>query len=354
MERPVNRGFIVFLLAAVLCCGERTVNLGIFAPSRLEHIKGQDGVSSIAFDEKTTLWTFADTIIPAADNNKSAAEVNTGKGCTMISNSLAWTEKINTSNVASLKFNYYMENGTVAQFIKNTRAEDPMHHRLWALDGLRIGDRVYVYYAHIFVPDYRKFLQFTVKYIGLAVWDVPRDWKPCDGFDFRRTGPLFPEGYPFFGAAVMVKDGHVYAAGHSKTGKSHPVSFARVRVDRIGDLHSYEFLDSEGGWSKDFARCAGFLGDVAGECSLSFNEYYGVFDLFYARMFTGETVHVEFKDFSLISRMKSRVVYRPAPPEDGEMWPYSGKEIFSWDKTNYLIYIDPEIYQPILLEYKRR
>ena len=200
MKPPVISGILVFLLAVFTCCGGNAVNRGIFAPSRLDHIKGQDGVSSIPFDENTTLWTFADTIIPINEKDKSAPD-----GYTMISNSLAWTEKITPSNVSSVKFSYYTENGRVSQFIKNSRRENPLHHRLWALDGLRIGNRVYVYYAHIFVPDHTKFLEFTVKYIGLAVWDVPHNWSPGAGFDFRRTGILFPEGSPFFGAAAMIR-----------------------------------------------------------------------------------------------------------------------------------------------------
>lgn len=351
--KQLIRGLLVLSLAVLTGCGGSAVNHGIFAPSRLEHIKGQDGVSSIAFDESTTLWTFADTIVPLTAKNRSAADGHTGNGYTMISNSLAWTEKITPSNVSSIKFNYYTENGIVAQFIKNTKKENPIHHRLWALDGLRIGNRVYVYYAHIFVPDYTKFLDFTVKYIGLAVWDIPAYRKPGDGFDFKRTGRLFPEGSPFFGAAAMIRDGYIYLAGHSKRDSSHPLSFARVKVEHISDFSLYEFLDSEGRWSNELADCGYFLGDVAGECSLSYSDYYGVFDLFYARMFTGETVHINFKSFSRVPAAKGRVIYSPAPHEKGKMWPYSGKEIFSWNKTNYLIYIDPEIYQPILVEYNR-
>lgn len=346
MKNRLTRSILFLSLAALLCCGGGTANRGVFAPSRLDYIRGQDGVSSIVFDDNTTLWTFADTIIPLPGGKEK-------NECTMISNSIAWTERITPGNVSSIKFTYHTENGIVAQFIKNTKREDPLHHRLWALDGLRIGSRVYVYYAHIFVPDHTKFLDFTVKYIGLAVWDIPDNWKPGDGFDFKRTGILFPGGSPFFGAAAMTRDGYIYLAGHSKRGEAHPLSFARVKTGRVSDFRSYEFLDRDGKWTADLKKCGYFIGDVAGECSLSYNEYYGVFDLFYARMFTGETVHISFKSFSHLPSADGRVIYTPAPHEKGKMWPYSGKEIFSSGKTTYLIYIDPEIYQPILVEYNR-
>lgn len=337
---------LVFL--TILSCNGQAVNLGVFAPSRLEYISGQDGVSSIPFDEDMTLWTFADTI-PNLQHTGNKGREN----FVMLQNSLAWTEKITSSNVAGIKFNYYMENGNVAQFIKNTKEEDPLHYRLWALDGVRAGNTVYVYYALVHVPQFSKYLEFSVKYIGLAVWEVPPGWKPADGFKFRRTGPLFPEGYPFFGAAAMMKDGYVYLAGHSKKDGAFPVSFARARAEHIADLKSYEYLDSTGEWTADFGRCGYFFGDVAGECSLSFNDYRGKYEMFYAGMFSGEIKNIAFSDFSLIQKADRRTIYRPPLPEKGKMWAYSAKEIFRERNRNFLIYIDPASYQPVLLEYKQ-
>jgi len=347
--------YIALLLMAVLfcSCGERAENRGIFAPSRLNYVKGQDGVSSIPFDNNTTLWTFADTIIPL-DGKEKTAQGSQGDQYTMISNSLAWTEKVTAENVTHIQFSYHKESGKVAQFIKNRRGENPLRHRFWALDGVRIGDRVYVYYAHIYVPDPVKFLEFSVKYIGLAVWDIPADWKPGNGFRFMRIGALFPEGYPFFGAAAMIRDGYLYTAGHSKRdGAGFPLSFARVKTCDIENPGSYEYLDGQGRWTGDFRECAYFFNDVSGECSLSYNSCDRVYDVFYARVFTGETLHVTFRDFSSINSMKSRVIYSPPLPREGGMWAYSAKEIFSEGCRTFLIYIDPDKYQPVLLELER-
>ena len=68
----------------------RVTEYGVFAPSRLQFIKGQDGCTPVDFDEHYTLWTFGDTI--------------TDEG--MISNSLAFTEKINAANVTHMYINY--------------------------------------------------------------------------------------------------------------------------------------------------------------------------------------------------------------------------------------------------------
>src|SRR5208337_1178199 len=166
----------IFILTS---CSETCVkNHGVFAQSRLDYVIGQDGVSPIPFSNDITLWTFGDTIL---GEWKSDKKLVTGihedsRFSDMLGNSLAWTEKVTPQNVYGLKFSYYMEGGKVAQFIKNRRDEDPVYHRLWALDGIRIGNRVYVYFLHIFVPDHAKLLEFSMKYVGLARWDVPDGW----------------------------------------------------------------------------------------------------------------------------------------------------------------------------------
>jgi len=62
---------------------------------------------------------------------------------------------------------------------------------------------------------------------------------------------------------------------------------------------------------------------------------------------------VTFRDFSSINSMKSRVIYSPPLPREGGMWAYSAKEIFSEGCRTFLIYIDPDKYQPVLLELER-
>ncbi len=151
----------------------------------------------------------------------------------------------------------------------------------------------------------------------------------------------------------MVKDGYVYVAGHSTKGESHPLSFARVKTEKIDDFKSYEYLAGDGSWSRDFSGCAYFFGDVCGEASLSFNDSSNEYEVFYARMFTGEVVRAGFAEFRDVGRCAVSSVYHPPLPEKGKMWAYSAKEIFREGDTNYLIYIDPDFYQPILLEYRR-
>jgi len=127
------------------CSDKVTVTeCGIFAPSRLHYVKGQDGVTPVDFDAQHTMWTFGDTI--------------THEG--MIANSLAFTNKVDASNIRELPFHYYTENGEIVPFIRNDKHEDPSRDRLWAFDGIRINNTVYVYYVHVYIHDPLKPLSF--------------------------------------------------------------------------------------------------------------------------------------------------------------------------------------------------
>jgi len=334
--------------------GPSVIEHGIFAPSRHEYVLGQDGVCSIQFDDTLTLWTFADTIIGKWKTGKgpvSSLENDTvAEG--MISNSLAWSDKISSSNFKNIRLTYLTEDGRPTQFIKNRSGEDPLYHRFWALDGVRIGNRVYVYYLHIFVPDYSKFLEFKVLYSGLAVWYIPEGWKPGNPVRFKRLGPLFEGEYPAFGASVMEKDGYIYLAGHYKKGDKFPLSFARVIKESIEDRNSYEFLSGDGKWVEDINSAGEFFGDISGECSISYNSSLKKYFIIYSRVFSGEIAAVSFADFDRIAEAVQATVYKPEKKEGAPMWPYSGKEIFSENGRMFIIYIDPLIYQPMLIELK--
>lgn len=346
----------VFFTAIILisCQGRPEVlEHGIFAPSRLESVIGQDGVCSIVFSPEITLWTFADTITGKwkSEKGRLAGDKKEALIDGMLSNSIAWSVRPTEENYNSIRLNFYKENGRTAQFIKNRKDENPLHHRFWALDGFRSGDSVYVYYLHVFVPDASRFLNFEVLYVGLARWDVPGEWKPGDAVSFRRLGPVFGKGAPYFGAAVMTRDGYVYLAGHFKKGESgFPLSIARVPASDVENSKAYSFLSSDGEWVAGIGNAGAFIGDVSGECSLSYNDYLKEYIIIYSRNFTGDVASVRFKDFSMLRSAEGELLLKAAPRGGNSMWPYSGKEIFSSGSSIFMIYIDPERYQPLLVE----
>ena len=355
MLRLLKAALIVFLIPLSCTNDPRIVEHGIFAKDRLESVIGQDGVCSIYFDDDITLWTFADTITVTWKNDKGRAESDQKEAVIdgMISNSIAWSEKITEENYRDIHFSFHKnkKTGRVKQFIEHNKNEDPMKHRLWALDGFRYKDKVYVFYLHIFVPDHMEFLKFDVLYTGIARWDIPQGWKPGDDFNFKRLGMLFDAGAPYFGAAAMIKDGHIYLVGHFKKDGKFPISIARANINDVENRASYSFLSSTGEWVDDINEAGDFIGDVSGECSLSYNEYLKEYIIIYSKTFTGDLAIVRFKEFKKFPKAKSSVVYKPnMKVEDYKLWPYSGKEIFSSNNRIYAIYIDPVKYQPILVE----
>ena len=345
---------VVFIASLFLSCDTKpsVTEHGIFAPSRHRYVLGQDGVCSIQFSDKITLWTFADTVTGKWKNGKGP--VTSLKNDTemegMLSNSIAWSRKITSKNFRNIELSFITDEGKVTQFIKNREDEDPRYHRFWALDGVRIKNRVYVWYLHVFVPDYRKMLEFRVLYSGLAVWDIPEGWKPGAPVQFRRLGRFFGGEYPAFGASAMVREGYVYLAGHFKKDDRFPLSFARVRENMVEDPGAYEFLSGEGAWQKKIGKAGAFFGDVSGECSLSYNRSLGRYLVVYSRVFTGEVAASAFSDFKDIPSASSVTVYTPSKKGDAPIWPYSAKEIFSEGRRVFVIYIDPVLYQPLLLE----
>jgi len=184
------------------------------------------------------------------------------------------------------------------------------------------------------------------------VWAIPEGWKPGDGMEFRRLGPLFPGEGPAYGASAMKRDGYIYLAGHRKKGESFPLSFARVAERDIENSDRYEFLSREGRWVKGYGNSGDFFGDVSGECSLSYNNKLKSYIVIYSKIFTGEIITVKFSDFDRIAAAEKKPVYTPRKKDSAAIWPYSGKEIFSEGGKIYVIYIDPVLYQPVLLEFR--
>jgi len=349
---------LLLLSLLVISCAEKpkVIEHGIFAPHRLESVIGQDGVCSIDFDDKITLWTFADTILgewKSEDKIVSGLIKDDAVFKKMIPNSLAWTVKADKKNILNPEFNYFRQNGEVAPFIKNRKDEDHMKHRLWAVDGIRIDNTLYVYYLHMFIPDPSKLLEFETLYAGLAKWNIPQGWTPEDPVDFKRVKKIFENNPPAFGSAVVKKDGYIYLAGHYKgEGLSFPVKIARVETGKIENRDDYTFLKSDGTWTGDINNSDSFLGDVAGECSLNWNEYLKEYVIIYVRVFTGEIILVRFKDFNDLASAEKKIVYKIPGEVKSGMWHYSGKEIYSSGRSIFMIYINPDTYQPMLVEIK--
>jgi hypothetical protein len=346
--------FIILIL--LLChCSQRVENLGVFGESRNRDVLGQDGVTPIPFNDEITMWTFGDTILGSWKEAVSVyatfeERINQEE---MISNSLAFTPRITTENITRLDFTFYKRNSRVVQFIDYKRGENPKFDRLWALDGIRLKDALYVFYLRIRIVKSGDPFGFALRAVGLARWNIQPEWDVGDAVAFVRLPDLFPREHPAFGAAVIERDGYLYTVGqYTNEREGSPIKVARVPVERIERAEEYAFLTRDGRWVRNVADAAPFLGDVMGECSLAYNRYLRQYVIVYCQVWTGKIIMVSFREFAELSRAVKRVIFTmPALTIKGrEAWYYSGKEIFSRGSMLYAIVINPAEYQPALLK----
>ena len=361
--KRTSRGIVLSLCITllVIACGRevQVEPLGMFGPSRLRHVLGQDGVASIPFDNSLTLWTFGDTILGSWKGGVSTAATFSERAIVknMLPNSLGFTGPLSSRTVRELDFSFYTEKGKISRFIRSLPGEDPEWKRIWALDGIRLGGSVYVYYLDIQIDDPGSHMAFSLKGTGLARWNVPPGWKRGDAVDFRRVVTLFEKDEPAFGGSVIEKDGYIYATGQFSTKEFKSFArIARVPAGEIGKRSAYRFLAPGGRWTDNLAESHALFGDVAGECTLSYNASLGRYVLVYCRLWSGEIAVVRFADFRELDAPRVTAVYTPPPLAPGSgahnQFYYSGKEIFSEGRDVFIIYINPADYQPYLVRVK--
>jgi hypothetical protein len=357
----ITRGvFTALVLVSLTCCPrERVENLGIFGESRKESILGQDGCTPVPLDG-IMMWTFGDTILGSWKGTLSVSstfeEAASMKG--MISNALAFTPIPDSATIRELPFAFYREGGTVKPFIKNRAGEDHRLWRFWAIDGILVDGIVYVYYIIVYVDPNIKdkgesLLPVRIMGVGIAEWNVPKDWRPGDPVDFKRTATVFHEGEPVFGDSVILRDNYLYLLGHGPASKDRvPAFIARVAPNDLKNRAGYQFLGKGGAWHAELDRAMPLCQDVMGEPSLSYNEFLGRYILLYCSL-DGAIKLASFTDFSELDGASAEVIYNPPPlpriESRDHLFYYSGKEIFHTSKSTYAIYINPAIYQPILL-----
>ncbi|MCU0848200.1 MAG: DUF4185 domain-containing protein [Spirochaetes bacterium] len=354
---------ILIILIPVLFCSCRkgplseAEDLGIFGKDRKESVLGQDGCTPIRLNDTIMMWTFGDTILGDWKGDLSVYstfdQIAVMKG--MIPNSLAFSESPDDDNFESIKFSYYSKNGKVVPFITD-RNKNPRIWRYWAVGGIVQSGSAYVFYMIIEIPDAVKSLNFKYRGMGLAEWKIPLKWKVGDAVDFSKQSRIFPEDHPTFGDSVIEIDGYLYLSGHGvpDTPSNASAFVARVRKEEIRNLKSYEFLTKDGSWSPDIQESHGMFGDVAGEYSLSFNKKLEEFLIIYCST-AGKIKLGRFREIKKMPEIKPVEIFEPkkiSASKDRPLMYYSAKEIYYTDKAVYAVYMNPAIYQPMLLKIK--
>jgi hypothetical protein len=152
----------------------------------------------------------------------------------------------------------------------------------------------------------------------------------------------------------MEKDGWLYLIGHGypKIKNRLGAHVGRVRPASIMKRNEYDFLTGAGSWTKKSSEAHSFFNEVSGELSLSYNTYLKKYIIIYCSI-QGDIRLVQFTDFGELAHAKPAVIYTPPKlpliRNRPFLFYYSGKEIFSTNEALYAIYINPAIYQPVLL-----
>ncbi|MCX7678365.1 MAG: DUF4185 domain-containing protein [Spirochaetes bacterium] len=345
---------LVISISVFSICSPRVEPMGLFAPSRLNHVIGQDGVAPIPFRENLLLWSFGDTIIGKWKNDILTYEFREKAIVEeMLPNSLGFTTHITKDSIANLKFEYYREDGKIVPFLRLAPGENPYRIRLWALDGIRLQNRVYVFYVKIRIDEPGKPFAFTSLGTGVARWDVPHEWKKGMRVHFKRKDGIFSSNEPVFGGSVFEKDGFLFITGQKTHNDFKSYGYiARVPKEYIDDRSKYEFFSTEKTWTSDLQRALPLFGDVAGEWTLSYNHALNAYIGVYCRFGKNEIALAKFSDFNELVSSPAKTVYNLPDLDtkrESHQFYYSAKEVYSNGNEIYVIYINPIEYQPYLV-----
>jgi len=347
---------MLFLFHSAGAVSGETADEGIFAPSRLDFVLGQDGVTPIPVTfndgEKKYLWTFGDTILGAWKGPvATTATLSFTGGVSMKAmpcNALAISDVPTETNYKELVFKFYPGSSTVSEFIKYKEGESPFANRLWADDGIQLENNVYVFYMDVELTKKSK-AGFKFKGTGLAKAKIPENGG-ISRFNFERVEKFYAKNL-LLGDSAVEKSGYVYILGRiakKAGGNLNALCAARVKPARIEDFPAYEFLSQNGRWQKK--EKGAFFDDISGEASLVYDDGANLFRIVYMSAKTQQIRLVEFGTFKELARGPAAMsVYKPEPKKD--IFYYSAKEIFHSKNAVHIIYIDPSIYQPILVKY---
>ena len=203
------------------------------------HWVGADGASSVELGGGRTLWLFGDTWIDPSGRRMR-------QGARMVSNSVAIQTGTNPAS-STIKFYWGVaRDGGPAAFFPDRGAE-----RLWLGNGVRLGDRLVLFFNRIRNIDTG--LGFESVGWAAVMVDNP-DGEPTTWQVRPLDTPPNPLGVIIGYAAVLRLGEHVYAFGSMDPIKSHPVYVVRWPAAEVqrGNLMRPEWWAGERhGWVPD-------------------------------------------------------------------------------------------------------
>ena len=315
-------------------------------------VTGADGATSTVLPSGDALWVFGDTV-------EGPFKTVHGLDLTPFqSNTAALVPRQDTSaGVKEFRMLATADGRRPRQIVPFAPDEDPSEHRVWAVHGVCVDGRIYLYYHRItLLKDVDVFVNFKLDGMGIARADV-------DQLEFKRlsapdgTRELWKGDQPGFGVFIERTDEYIYLWGSLKTG----MHLARVRAASIEDLSEYEYLvaaptsaDPQGTsrWSKTFEPTAMLFDSVPNEMSAAFNRHLGKHIAFHS-------LHRENK---IVMRTAPsitgpwsapQVVYRPERVKDTDLI-YAAKEhpelAREGGRVLYVTFVNSATYAPEMIE----
>ncbi len=236
-------------------------------------VTGADGATSTVLPSGDSLWMFGDTV---------EGPFKSIRGLTLTglrSNTGAIVPKQDASQgIKHYKFLADETGKRPRQLVPFAADEDPAVNRVWAIHGVVVESKVFLFYHRIsLLKNVDVFVNFQLDGMGIAKADVgnlafARLTAPDGSRLFWKTQE------PTFGVWVMREDEYIYVWGCLMTG----MYLARTRPGTIADLASYEYLvesptaarpDVRPKWDAKFSPVGALFDSVPNEMSVSFNAH---------------------------------------------------------------------------------
>jgi hypothetical protein len=316
-------------------------------------VTGMDGATSTLVPSGESLWVFGDTV---EGPFKSIHGLDLSR---LRSNTAAIVPRQDPSRgIKQFRFLATADGKRPRQIVPFAAGEDPAVHRVWAIHGVYLAQRLYLFYHRItLLKGVDVFASFQLDGMGIA---------RADGMaEFRFERLVAPDGShefwkgnePSFGVFVEQADDHVYLWGCLQTA----MYLARVRPDSIEDITSYEYLveapssthpNVKPRWARRFEPTAKLFDAVPNEMSATYNRYLDCYVAFHS-------LHREHK---IVMRTSPRItgpwsdgeiVFRPERIADGDLI-YAAKEHPELAQDNgrvmYITFVNSTTYVPQLVE----
>jgi hypothetical protein len=315
-------------------------------------ITGMDGATSTGLPTGESLWLFGDTV---EGPFKSIHGLDLSR---LRSNTAALVPRQDASlGIRQFQFLTTPDGKRPRQIVSFAADEDPAVNRLWAIHGVCVQQKVYLFYHRItLLKGVDVFANFQLDGMGIARGEVG---------DYRFERLTAPDGtrefwkgdQPSFGVFVEQAADYIYLWGCLQTG----MHLARTRPDSVEDLASYEYLVEspsmsrptvEPRWARKFEPTATLFDSVPNEMSAAYNSY----------LRRHVAIHSLHREHKILMRTAPRItgpwddgeiVFRPERIADGDLI-YAAKEhpelARDGGRLMYITFVNSTTYVPQLVE----